>query len=145
MQCMGTDGKHDKKTMKKVTLTINNIETVKHFVGTEEHVVYTHEPKREYLAHSAPEDRTGHGLANDFIEVLAEHNSTESLCAICCDGVASNTGWENGIVANVERTLQRKLLLLSCSLHGVELPLCHHFDHCDRNHGTTGPNTNPPA
>ena len=115
--------------MKKETVTINNVETVKHFVGTEEHIVYTHEPKREYLTHSAPEDGTGYCLANDFIEVLAEHNSTESLRAICCDGTATNTGWKNGMVANVERTLQRKLLLLCCSLHGVELPLRHLFDH----------------
>ena len=36
---MGTDGKHYKKTVKKETVTINNVETVKHFVGTEEHAV----------------------------------------------------------------------------------------------------------
>ena len=45
------------------------------------------------------------------------------------------------MVANVERELQRKLLLLSCQLHAVELPLRHLFDHCDGNHGTTGPDS----
>ena len=45
------------------------------------------------------------------------------------------------MVANVERELQRKLLLLSCQLHVVELPFRHLFDHCDGNHSTTGPDS----
>ena len=141
IQCLGTDGKRDKRTLRKETVKVNNIETEKHFVGTEEHIVYTNEPKGDYLTHSAPEDGSGQGLAKDLLEVLAEHNSTESLKAICCDGTATNTGWKSGMLANVERTLQRRLLPLVCQLHGVELPLRHMFDKCDGSHGTTGPNS----
>ena len=39
----GTNEKHDKKTMKKETVTINNVETVQHFVGTDE---FTHMNQR---------------------------------------------------------------------------------------------------
>ena len=141
IQCLGTDGKRDKRTLRKETVKVNNIETEKHLVGTEEHIVYTNEPKGDYLTHSAPDDGSGQGLAKDLVEVLAEHNSTDSLKAICSDGTATNTGWKSNMLANVERNLQRRLLPLVCQLHGVELPLRHMFDKCDGSHGTTSPNS----
>jgi hypothetical protein len=139
IECIGTDGKRNKKTMMAKTVTVNGVEVIKHFVGTEEHIVYTHGPKGEYLTHSAPEDGTGRGLANDFVETVAENKSKESLCAVNCDGTPVNTGWKDGMFAHVERDLQKKLLLLSCMLHANELPFRKLFDSCDGNYGTTGP------
>ena len=139
IECFGTDGKRNKKTRMTKTITVNGVEEEKHFVGTEEHIVYTHEPKGEYLDHTTPKYGTGRGLATDFVDVLADNNSTESLCAICCDGTNVNTGWREGMFAHVERDLQRKLLLCSCMLHANELPFRKLFDSCDGNFGTTGP------
>ena len=79
------------------------------------------------MTHTAPEDSTGRRLVTDLIEFLIETNSKDTLKAISCDGTAT------------ERDLQQRLLPLSCMLHAVELPLRHVFDHCDGNHGTTGP------
>ena len=59
--------------------------------------------------------------------------------ALLVDGTAVNVGWRVGLHVHVERALQRKLLLLSCMLHGNELPLRHLFKSCDGGHGTTGP------
>ena len=120
-------------------ITVNGVEKESHDTGTEEHVVYTNEPKGEYLAHTTPKNGTGRGLADDLIEILGEYESKDSLMAICCDGTATNTGWQDGMVAHTERDLQRKLLLLICLLHENELPFRKVFDVLDGGHGTTGP------
>ena len=139
IQCIGTDGKRDKKTKIVKMITVNGVEKESHDTGTEEHVVYTTEPKGEYLTHTTPKNGTGRGLANDLIDILGEYESKETLMAICCDGTATNTGWQDGMVAHTERDLQRKLLLLSCLLHENELPFRKVFDVLDGGHGTTGP------
>ena len=132
-----------RRPKKTETVTVNGVEEVTHFIGPEEHIVYTHEGKGngEYLTHTTPTNGTGKGLATDMMEVLAEYNSLESLKALCFDGTAVNTGWKQGMVAHLERELQRKLLLLSCMLHVNELPFRHLFDQCDGGFGTTGPNS----
>ena len=48
-------------------ITVNGVEVKKHFVGCEEHIVYTHGPNGEYLFHTAPKNGTDRGLANDFV------------------------------------------------------------------------------
>ena len=93
------------------------------------------------MTHSTVTDSTGRGLASDFIEVAAEVNALESLVAILCDGTGTNVGWRLGLFVHVERELQRRLLLLSCTLHANELPLRHLFTHCDGGHGTSGPDS----
>ena len=139
IECIGTDGKRDRKTKIVKMITVNGVEKESFDTGTEEHVVYTNEPKGEYLTHTTAKDGTGRGLANDLIEILAEYESQESLKAICCDGTATNTGWQDGMVAHTERALGKKLLLLSCMLHENELPFRKVFDILDGGHGTTGP------
>lgn len=142
LECIGVDGKRNKKTLKSETKTVNGVKVKKQSVGTEEHIVYTNESiKGDYLTHSTPKDGTGKGLASDMLDVLAEVNSLETLKAVCCDGTATNTGWKDGMVPNLERELQRKLLLLSCMLHANELPFRKLFNSCDGNHGTTGPDS----
>lgn len=139
IECLGVDGKRDKKTIKKTFNIVNDEEVEKITKGTEEHVVYTAEPGGEYLTHSTITDGTGKGLSKDFLDVTAEVEALESLLAILLDGTSVNVGWKSGLVAHVERELQRKLLMLSCMLHGNELPLRHLFIACDGGHGTSGP------
>jgi hypothetical protein len=139
LKCIGTDGKRNKKTRKRETVIVNGQEVEKYSVGTEEHIVYTQEPGGNYLSHSAVDDGTGRGLAKDAVEVAVEARSKETLCALCCDGTATNTGWKDGMFANVERKLQRKLLCLSCLAHENELPFRKVFDQCDGGFGTSGP------
>ena len=139
IECIGTDGKRDRKTKLLKIINVNGVETEKRDVGTEEHVVYTNEPKGEYLDHNTVDNGTGRGLADNLLEILSEYNSKESIKAICCDGTATNTGWQDGMVAHVERDLGKKLLLLSCMLHENELPFRKVFDILDGGHGTTGP------
>ena len=140
IECIGVDGKKDKKTLINKTVEVNGVKVNKNFIGQEEHISYTNESsKGEYLTHSTPSETTGKGLSSDMLEVLAEVNSLDTLKAVCCDGTATNTGWKSGMVAHLERELQRKLLMLSCMLHANELPFRKLFDSCDGNHGTTGP------
>ena len=82
IECIGTDGKRDKKTKLAETVVVNGVEPIKHYSGVEEHITYTNEPKGEYLTHTTPNDGTGRGLANNMMEVLAEVNSLESLKAV---------------------------------------------------------------
>ena len=139
LECLGSDGKRNKKTRMKKTVIVNGVETEKFFIGTEEHVVYTKEPGGEYLCHSAVKNGTGRGLATDYVEVLAETDSMETIKAVCCDGTVVNTGWKDGMFAHVERDTGKKLLLLSCLAHQNELPFRKLFDFCDGGFGTTGP------
>ena len=118
---------------------MNEVESEKFFIGTEEHAVYTKEPGGEYVGHSTIKNGTGRGLATDALEVLAETNSLETIKVVCCDGTAVNTGWKDGMFVHMERDLGRKLLLCSCLAHQNELPFRKLFDSCDGGFGTTGP------
>ena len=143
LTCLGADGKRDKKTRKRVVEIIDGKEFDKNVVTSEEHVAYTMEPSGEYLCHSTidKDKGTGRGLADDFIDVLADHNSSGSIEAVVADGTNVNTGWRNGFIAHVERSLKRNLLWLICMAHGNELPMRHLFTHCDGGHGTSGPDS----
>ena len=140
LQCLGADGKRNQKTRKRVVQIINGEEVEKTVVGPQEHIVYTIEPEGEYLCHSEiPHGKgDGRGLADDFLDVIAEHKCNNSLVAVVADGTATNTGWKNGFMAHLERDLQRNLLWLICMAHGNELPLRHLFDHLDGGYGTSG-------
>lgn len=118
---------------------VNGVEVTKTVVGVEEHIVYTNELDGEYLTHSTVEDGTWKGLSREFLDVLAEKETLESLLAVLLDGTGVNVGRMEGLFVHVERELRRKLLLLSCMLHANELPLRHLFKSCDGGHGTTGP------
>ena len=141
--CVGVDGKRDRKSKKIVIEVINGNEVEKKKVGVEEHITYTLELSGDYLTHSTipPGKGTGRDLANDFIDVIAEHASTESLEAVVMDGTNTNTGWKDGMVAHVERDILALLLWLVCMLHGNELPFRHLFSFCDGGLGTSGPDS----
>ena len=108
-------------------------------IKTREHIVYTSEPEGEYLCHSEVKKGTGRDLCNDFMEVLAEHDSKDSLLAVVADGTNTNTGWKDGMISHLERELQDPLLRLICQLHGNELDFRHLFEVCDGGFGTSGP------
>ena len=93
------------------------------------------------MTHSTVTNGSGKGLSDDLLEVAAEVDALRSLLALLMDGTAVNVGWRAGLHVHVERELQRKLLLLSCMLHGNELPLRHLFQSCDGGQGTTGPDS----
>ena len=141
--CVGVDGKRDRKSKKIVIEVVNGNEVEKKKVGVEEHITYTLEPSGDYLTHSTipPGKGTGRYLADDFLDVLADHKSTESIEAVVMDGTNTNTGWRDGMLAHVERDIPAVLLWLVCQLHGNELPFRHLFSHCDGGLGTSGPDS----
>ena len=89
---MGSDGKRNKKTRVKEFQMINGELKEKFSIKTREHLVYTAEPGGEYLCHSEVSKGTGRELCKDFIDVLAEHDSKESILAVVADGTNVNTG-----------------------------------------------------
>ena len=117
VECIGTDGKRDKKTWKKEISVVNGEQIEKDVRGVEEHLVYTVEPSGKYLTHSTVKEGRGKDLASDFRDVLAEYDAIDSLLAVLVDGTNVNTGWRTGLVASLERGLQRKLIMISCMLH----------------------------
>ena len=131
IKCFGSDGKRNKKTGVSEVLIINGEPKDKFGVKTREHIVYTSEPGGEYLCHSEVSKGTGRDLANDFVDVIAEHDSIDSIVAVVADGTNTNTGWKEGMIAHTERDLQIALLWLICLLHGIELGLRHWFAVCD--------------
>ena len=141
--CVGVDGKRDRKSKKIVVEVINGKEVEKKKVGVEEHLTYTLEPSGDYLTHTTiPAGKgTGRDLADDFLDVLADHGSKESFEAVVMDGTNTNTGWKDGMMAHVERVLQVVILWFVCQLHGIELPFRHLFSHCDGGLGTSGPDS----
>ena len=80
-------------------------------------------------------------MADDFLDVLADHGSKESFEAVVMDGTNTNTGWKDSMMAHVERVLQVVILWFVCQLHGIELPFRHLFSHCDGDLGTSGPDS----
>ena len=141
IECLGSDGKRNKKTRVCEVQIINGVPKDKFAMKTREHIAYTEEPTGEYLCHSEIQKGTGRDLANDFLDVLAEHNSLESVLAVVADGTNTNTGYKDGMIAHVERDLEDPLLWLICLLHGNELGFRHFFELCDGGFGTSGPDS----
>ena len=108
---------------------------------TEEHVVYT-DPDR-YITHSVIDEGRGDGpsLGRDFVAVVREFESEETLEAVVCDGTRAMTGCYHGTVATVEMELCTELQWCICQLHGNECPMRHVFQFLDGGCGTSGPNS----
>ena len=140
LQCIGCDGKIDKKTKITAIKEIGGEEVVKNTTGSEEHLTYTAEPSGKYLDHSVLSDGSGVTMAKDFLDKLELYNSLESLQAVLLDGCKTNTGWKTGLFVTLERELKRQLILLSCMLHANELPLRELLVKLDGG-GTSGPTT----
>jgi hypothetical protein len=72
---------------------------------------------------------------------VEEHESVDSLQAVLLDNTPVNTGYKGGLVACLEKKLDRKLHTIGCFLHMNELPL-HHLI-CDLDGSTVTCNWEP--
>lgn len=108
----------------------------------EQHISVLKWPGGVYLGHIDAEKKTKAGdTAEALLNFFREKNiDVGSLIAVCSDGEAKNTGKDNGILRNLEKTLKRPLHWFICMLHFNELPLRHLFETIDA-FSTTGPST----
>ena len=107
----------------------------------ESHLVVLKEPESRLLGYVKVDAEDAKTKQREICEFLIEKNiSLEKLIGICCDGEATNTGSENGILRRFEVMLNRPLHWFVCLLHFNELPLCQLF--CALEKSTTiGPRT----
>jgi len=127
LNCIGIDSKID-RTLCSTIVELEGASAVKRTVSPEHHLTFTAESGKrsgKYLTHRTVPNSgaTGQYLAQETASVLSEYQSLESISAILVDNTAVNTGWQNGLLANLEKMLSRKLHLIGCSLHQNELPL----------------------
>ena len=63
-------------------------------------------------------DRSAAGLMEILTEMLEEFGiSLDSLASDCFDGASVNSGWKNGIQANLTSKCGRFMLYVQCPLH----------------------------
>lgn len=104
----------------------------------EEHISLVQEPGGQYMGHLIPKSGKGSEIAKIIMCYLDNKNlDSEQFIAIGCDGTATNTGWKNGVIRNIEVRMGRPLQWFICLLHFNELPYRHLFKHLDGE--TTGP------
>lgn len=104
----------------------------------EEHVSVISEPGGKYIGHVTPKKGTGSEIADSICEHLESKGFDMSAVeAVGCDGTATNTGWRNGVIHNIELKCRRSLQWFICLLHFNELPYRHLLEHLDGT--TTGP------
>ena len=76
-------------------------------------------------------------------EWMVQHGVDVTVLVLGGDSTNSNTGWKGGMIAHLERLLDRKCFWVVCMLHTTELPLCHFFSMLDEKtnskDGWTGP------
>lgn len=119
LTCISFDGKKE-STLKRVT-DVNGTRNV--FV-TEEHITIVKEPESKFIGYATPTDSTAGGIQRSIVDYLSEENiSMDHLVAVSCDGTPTNTGYKNGVIARMERHLQRPLQWFVCLFHFNELPL----------------------
>ena len=124
---MGYDGRRDKQTRAMVA---DSTGKMKMRMITEEHEAVTEEPSGRYLTHFVPEtpdssEKPALKVAQGLLDILEQHNSTQSIQFLGGDSTAMNTGWKGGSHALLERLLGRRLYWGICNLHTNELPLRH--------------------
>ncbi len=79
------------------------------------------------MTHRVVPEKGGKGVQQAAITCseLEKHDSTDTLLAVLLDNTVVNTGFKGGLVACLERKLNRKLHMIGYFLHMNELPLCH--------------------
>lgn len=104
----------------------------------EEHITLIKMPESVYLTHVCPESGTSSNIIKCILEYCDKsHITTDDLRVIGCDGTNVNVGKHSGIIANLEKHLNRPLQWFICQLHANELPLRHLINFLDGS--TTGP------
>jgi hypothetical protein len=130
LTAIGVDSKRDSKVPIIEEVTKDGITSTFRYTATVDHLTITAEsgPKAgQYLTHRAVDEGEGKGkgLADLIYKVLVSYKSLDTLQAVIVDNTAVNTGHTNGLVAILERRLDRKLHMVGCLLHMNELPLRH--------------------
>ncbi|KAE8739114.1 hypothetical protein FOCC_FOCC015390 [Frankliniella occidentalis] len=114
------DGRKDK------TLVIKEMEgtrRTRRVSETSNHVVIIEEPGSKFLGHVTADGSKAAHEADAILEGLRVRNiSTDRLRAVGCDGTSYNTGHEDGVLACLEKKLNRPLQRNVCLLHFNELP-----------------------
>lgn len=121
------------------TLFVEKFNT-KHFRRSkkEEHYSLISEPGSNYIGHVSPSTSSASDIAISIISYISQIGlSLDKLEVIGCDGTATNTGWKNGVIRQIELHVGRPLQWSVCLLHFNELPFRHLFQHLDG--VTTGP------
>ena len=88
-----------------------------------------------YGDHLVPKCGKAKDIAKDWLSLILDNESSNSLQALGCDGCPTNTGIHSGIIRSIEVASDRPLQWLVCMLHLNELPLKHLFEFLD---GMTG-------
>lgn len=115
LKCISFDGKKEETLKKKVA--------GKDIKVVEEHVTILKEPDSKFIGYATPTEGTGVGIQKSIVNFLIDHDyNMDHLVAISCDGTATNTGYRNGVIAFMERSLNRPLQWLVCLFHFNELP-----------------------
>ena len=103
----------------------------------EDHYAIIAYPSEQYVDHIAPQSGKAEDISKEILSVIRDTDSTDTLCAVICDGTNTNTGEHSGIIRRLETTLNRPLQWLICMLHLNELPVREIFKNIDGK--TTGP------
>lgn len=112
--CLGFDARNDE------TVVVTN--KVKRKIK-EEHYVLVSFPTGIYIDHVVPGSKKSADVSKEILSVIKDCNSSSTIRAVVCDGTVLNTGKHNGVIRNLEVSLQRPLQWLICMLHANELPL----------------------
>lgn len=120
------DGRKDDTLVVEIMHSKNFRKLVK-----EEHISLIQQPRSNYISHVSPTSGSGKNITDSIISRRNELNiSLEDLDVVGSDGTATNTGWKNGVIHNIEMILKRPLQWSICLLHFKnELPFRHLFEH----------------
>ncbi|CAH1996010.1 unnamed protein product [Acanthoscelides obtectus] len=87
----------------------------------EEHIVLVSEPGSKYIGHFTPESGNSLSIKRGILDFLEPNFDVSNLLVIGCDGTAVNTGSKNGIIRQLEVSLNRSLQWFVCLLHANDL------------------------
>ncbi|GBM34940.1 hypothetical protein AVEN_41479-1 [Araneus ventricosus] len=75
-------------------------------IRKEEHIIVIPEPGAQCVGHVTPASGTGSDIAKCILKNLEDNNvDNNELEVIGCDDTATNTGWKNGVIRNIELKL----------------------------------------
>ncbi|GBN15811.1 hypothetical protein AVEN_213607-1 [Araneus ventricosus] len=84
------------------------------------------------MASVTSHQQVGSDIYKCILKCLEDNDvGINELDLIGYDGTATNTGWKNGVLRNVEFKIQRPLQWFICFLHFNELSLKHLFEYLD--------------
>ncbi|GBM81935.1 hypothetical protein AVEN_4089-1 [Araneus ventricosus] len=84
-------------------------------IRKEEHIRLIREPGGQYVGHVTPASGICSDIAKCNLKYLEDYVvGINELEAIGCDGTATNTGWKNGVIRNIELKIQRRLQWFIC-------------------------------